>query len=218
MALQNAGRDSAIAEQYGDKRLLASNLIKDGIANKSARSLEAIPLVASKIVTFKSKLSSMQKKAKIGCLKVNSDIESICHEAYDHKHRFIAEEYCKPWTFQIPYEFTLSELMEELMCRKDARGKTERYYRDSSKLAKKIREIITQIRLTADRIVKSNKNGTYPFQLSQSALCAANLSAKFGEDVLEGQKIIDDDPRSVVRVSNLIKPFVRELMPCGHCP
>ena len=214
---EDAGRDFAIATEYANTTLNSPSLLEKGIANRSAQTLEEVPVEDSKIISFKNKLLSMQKKARIACQKVNTDIKHVCHEVYEHKHRFKAEEYCIPWPYQIPDQFTLSELMDELMCRKDKKGKTERYYRDSTKLAKKIREIIVDIRLTADRIVKSNINGTYPFQLYQTSLCAAKLTADFGEEVIEDQKIIDDDPRSVTRVYNLLKPYTRELSSCDSC-
>ena len=195
--------------------LHSTELVKYGISTRSATSISALPQTASKIISCKSKLLSNQKKAKIASQKITSEIAMIFSETYDKKHRCKPEKYCYV-PHPPPNEFTISDMMRELVCRINITGETERFYRDSTKIAKNIREIIVRIRMTADRIVKSDINGKYPFQLGSEALCKVKTAANFGEEVLAGSKIIDDDPRTVKRVDRLLKQFISALGNCNR--
>jgi len=212
---RDVNRETSIAsalEKDESKTYGSSELVEVGFASRAAQSIKDVPLTPSKHISLKNKVKAFQRSSVKTAQKLYKEIALIWSETYDHKHRLALEEYCIPWTYQIPNEFTISEMMDELMCReKIQHKKSERYVRDTSLTAKNIRKIIVTIRQSADRIVKSNKNGKYPFQLSQSSLCIVNTAAKFGEEVLEGPKIIDD----VSRVNILLDQFTKVLKKCN---
>jgi len=218
MYCRDVNRETSIAIALEkDKSITydSSELVKIGFASRAAQSINLVSLTPSKHISLKNKVKAFQRSSVKTAQRLQKEIDLIWSETYDHKHRLALEAYCLPWTYQIPDKFTISEMMDELMCReKIQHNKSERYVRDSSVTGKNIRKIIFNIRTIADRIVKGNTRGNYPFQLSQSSLCIVNTAAKFGEEVLEGQKIIDDNPRSVHRVNILLDQFTKELKKC----